>query len=202
MLFAPPVHAQERDPIGLDLTSVQAGITTDGVVKDRIIVDANMYDFARYKGLHEGFQAGGPFFDNLYFRNEVLVPGIGFDHVTPVSIIKLNEEEGDIRLKDFKVGVGNTSIPELLGGTGKIYLTTDMEEITGLFSYERNLPRNFAMEITGEATFGPERPSLYIEGELQRHFNPGVYLFTRGEIDNQGKENRLVLGIGYKPGKN
>jgi hypothetical protein len=47
--------------------------------------------------------------------------------------------------------------------------------------------------------FGYGKPNLYTEGEIQKYFDSGIYVFTRGEIDNYGVENKVVFGIGYNP---
>ena len=183
---------------GFELKTAQAGITTNGDIKDRIVVGANLSDVIRYKGQYEAFQTDESLLDDMYFRNELYLTKIGSDNCTPIAVIKVGK--GDkFYLKDAKVGVINTTIPEKLHGNGRVHVTTNMEEVTGLISYAKNLTEDVVLEITGESTFGPERPFMYIEGELQKYFKSGIYLFTRGEIDNQGLENKVVFGIGYSP---
>ncbi len=187
-------------PVDFDLVTAQAGITTGGNVKDRVIVRSNINEAIRYNGLYEGFQNDHSFLDDLYFRNEILATGAGSDHCTPMSVIKLGEKDDRLYLKDLKVGISNTSIPEKLLGNGKVYLTANTKEVTGFFYHAMNLPDNILGEITAEATFSPGRkPFMYIEGELQKRFGSGLYLFTRGEVDNQGSENKIIFGIGYTP---
>jgi hypothetical protein len=162
---------------GFRLGTAQAGVTTNGDIKDRIVVDL----------------------DDLYFRNEVYLTKIGSEHWRPVAVVKLAKDD-KLYLKDAKAGVINTSIPEMLGGSGRVHVSVNNEEITGLCAYSRNLTDDIILEITGESTFSLEdKPFMYIEGELQKYFKSGVYLFTRGEIDNQGLENKLIFGIGYSP---
>ena len=177
--------------------NIQAGLTTNGDVKDRLTLSEYFWDKnMQYKGLHEAFQNESTLLDNPYSRNELHFIGLGNDHVTPITVIKFGDDDG-FRLKDMKVGIRNNSLLKALLGNGRVYLTTDGREVTGFAYYENVLPGEIKMEITGEGTFGPERPFMYIEGEFQKRIHDRLFAYTRGEIDNQGKEDKIVLGLGY-----
>ncbi len=190
---------ENKQKSGFELKTAQVGATTNRDIKDRIVVGANLSDVIGYKGQYEAFQNDESILDGMYFRNEVYFTKIGSEYFSPLAVIKVGKDD-KFYLKDAKLGVINTTIPKMLHGNGRMHVTTNMKEFTGLLSYAKNLTDDLVLDITGESTFGGgKKPFMYIEGELQKYFKSGFYIFTRGEIDNQGLENKLVFGIGYSP---
>ncbi len=185
------------DPfIKLDPVTIQAGMTTNENIKDRAIAKIQMGDALEYKGLYEMFQNDISLHDDFYARNEITLNPADSSHA-PMIIAKIGERDGKLILKDAKVGMKNYTIPKKILGGGRMYLTSDLKEIMYNMFFDKELSKGMVLDTGVECKFGPGKPYLYIEGELQKYLKEKLYLFTRGELDNQGLENKLVLGMGY-----
>ncbi|MBI4440211.1 hypothetical protein HY638_04535 [Candidatus Woesearchaeota archaeon] len=200
-LIAEPAHAQEnyqqphdngRVELNLGYNALEVAVTDKADVRTRALtnVDATIADrlTVGYHGLNEIDNVD----PNSYYGRHVITVSPKGPLISAAAVMKTDAKG----VFDKKVGIRNTSLPELLGGYGFIDVTANGEGANATAFYGRDVgPITIEGYQDVDIPYGG-KVSSYSELILTKSVDGKLSIFGRAEIpNNQPGKTKGMIGL-------